>query len=224
MTRAYFRLAPVNPYDQVRVDTTSTTDSPADIRTTDQTLIIPGSILRADPYGALPDVLGPDDGTTTLFLKTVGQNGSVPSGGTSNTGNTGTGTAQTTLDTEGIEDIVGGALGDGLGYDDTGDRINVRFSTDGNNAARLGSDGGIYTPVVTGGGGSGGGPQSYKYTQSTPAAVWTITHALGFDPGGQTVIDTDGYVRDGFGVQVITTGQTLRLSFDVAVSGTAYLS
>lgn len=65
---------------------------------------------------------------------------------------------------------------------------------------------------------------AYAWYQSFAATVWTIPHELGYDPAGVTVIDIDGYVLDGFGVQYLATGDTLRLSFDIPVSGTAYLS
>lgn len=64
----------------------------------------------------------------------------------------------------------------------------------------------------------------YFYTQSGPATVWTIQHDLGFDPAGVVVVDTDGFQRDGFGIQYMSVGQSLRLSFDIALAGTAYLS
>ena len=77
----------------------------------------------------------------------------------------------------------------------------------------------------------GPGPQgprgdgnAYAHTQSIPATVWTITHNLTYDPGGVLVIDTDGYMRDGFGIQILTPGVSLRLSFDISLAGTAYLS
>jgi len=64
----------------------------------------------------------------------------------------------------------------------------------------------------------------YRHDQSTPATVWQITHGLGFDPAGLTVISDDGYTIDGGGVQYLTPGQSLRLSFDISIAGTAYLS
>lgn len=65
---------------------------------------------------------------------------------------------------------------------------------------------------------------AYAHTQATPATVWTITHDLGYDPGGVLVITTDGDTLDDYGVQVMTRGAVLRLSFDLPFSGTAYLS
>jgi collagen triple helix repeat protein len=64
----------------------------------------------------------------------------------------------------------------------------------------------------------------YRHVQSTPATVWNVTHALGFDPAGLTVVSTDGDVMDGGAVQYLTPGQTLRLSFDISFAGFAYLS
>lgn len=60
--------------------------------------------------------------------------------------------------------------------------------------------------------------------QNVPSTVWLIDHGLGFDPAGIVVVDSDGYALDGFGVQYLIPGQTLRLSFDISVAGVAYLS
>lgn len=64
----------------------------------------------------------------------------------------------------------------------------------------------------------------YLHTQAVPATVWTIVHQLGYDPGGVTVTDTDGYTLDGFSVQYLVAGQSLRLSFDISVAGVATIS
>jgi hypothetical protein len=71
---------------------------------------------------------------------------------------------------------------------------------------------------------SGARGYGYQHTQAVPATVWQITHALGYDPGGLTVISNDGYTIDDPAIQYLTTGQSLRLSFDTSVAGTAYLS
>jgi len=68
------------------------------------------------------------------------------------------------------------------------------------------------------------GVHAYAHTQALNATVWTITHNLAFDPAGIVVVSADGYVLDGFGVQYLSTGVSLRLSFDIAVRGVAYLS
>jgi hypothetical protein len=65
---------------------------------------------------------------------------------------------------------------------------------------------------------------SFVFHQSSPGAVWQIGHALGYDPAGITVIDADGYIRDDYGVQYVTSGQLLRLSFDISIAGVVYLS
>lgn len=62
------------------------------------------------------------------------------------------------------------------------------------------------------------------YEQNTPSTVWHVEHGLGFDPAGVLVVDADGFQLDGFGVQYLLPGQTLRLSFDISVAGVAYLS
>lgn len=65
---------------------------------------------------------------------------------------------------------------------------------------------------------------SFQHEQTTPATVWQITHELGYDPAGFTVVATDGYVIDDFGIQYLVAGASLRLSFDIAIAGVAYLS
>jgi hypothetical protein len=64
----------------------------------------------------------------------------------------------------------------------------------------------------------------YTHTQSTPGTVWVINHELGFNPAGIVVTSVDGFMLDGFGVQYLTTGESLRLSFDLSVAGVAQLS
>lgn len=64
---------------------------------------------------------------------------------------------------------------------------------------------------------------AFAYTQSIPATVWTITHELGYDPGGIAVF-SGGYLIDEFGYQILTPGSSLRLSFDISIAGAAYLS
>lgn len=75
--------------------------------------------------------------------------------------------------------------------------------------------------AVKGAAGAAGG---YRHQQSTPATVWQISHALGFDPAGLTVVSDTGDVMDGGVIQYLVSGQTLRLSFDISFAGTAYLS
>lgn len=66
--------------------------------------------------------------------------------------------------------------------------------------------------------------RAYAHDQTTPATVWTITHNTGFDPGGITVVTTDGFIAEDYGVQYLVAGLSLRLTFDNAISGVAYLS
>lgn len=72
--------------------------------------------------------------------------------------------------------------------------------------------------------GERGEGNAFTFTQSVPATVWTITHDLEYDPGGILVVSEDGFVMDGFGVQVLVPGVSLRLSFDISFAGVAYLS
>lgn len=104
----------------------------------------------------------------------------------------------------------------------------VRLSDRPGNALSF-VDGELYgTDTGDGTGGSGGttdpGTVAYTHTQATPGTVWTVTHELGFDPAGSLVYSADGYLLDGYGVQIMTPGRSLRLSFDLAFAGTAYFS
>jgi hypothetical protein len=68
------------------------------------------------------------------------------------------------------------------------------------------------------------GPVAFTHVQDIPSTVWQITHGLGYDPAGIAVVTADGYLADGFGIQYMTAGKSLRLSFDIALSGVAYCS
>lgn len=56
------------------------------------------------------------------------------------------------LTCESVQDCIGGALDDGLVYDDVNNQIRVALSTDPGNSVTFGTDGGVYS---TGGGGGG---------------------------------------------------------------------
>lgn len=56
--------------------------------------------------------------------------------------------------TEATQDIVGAMAGDGLQYDDPTGILSVKISTDANNNAAIGTDGGIYTGAGSGSVGS----------------------------------------------------------------------
>ena len=72
------------------------------------------------------------------------------------------------------------------------------------------------------GSGVPGGGTSFVFTQVAPAATWTITHNLGFAPGGILLRNPDGEsIR---GTVVSTSGVTTVISFSQAVAGTATLS
>lgn len=69
-----------------------------------------------------------------------------------------------------------------------------------------------------------GASSGYRHDQVTPASVWQITHALGYDPGGLTVVSDAGDTIDDAIVQYLIPGQSLRLAFDISLAGSAYLS
>ena len=71
--RKLFRLPDVPAFTLVRIDSDAATDSPADIRTIEGLREIPGSQIRADSLGDMPDVYGPD-GADTIFMKAVSAN------------------------------------------------------------------------------------------------------------------------------------------------------
>lgn len=71
------------------------------------------------------------------------------------------------------------------------------------------------------------GVVSYRHVQSIAAAVWTVTHNLGYFPGGVLVEDSDHNAISGRVAHV--DGNTLTISFFVngapaATGGEAYIS
>lgn len=68
------------------------------------------------------------------------------------------------------------------------------------------------------------GGTAYKHNQASPASIWMVEHQLGFDPGGVLAHDLTGQPI-GFPVVLYKdVGQSLWLSFDHPVAGTATLS
>lgn len=81
---------------------------------------------------------------------------------------------------------------------------------------------GVTELVAAGGGGGGTGEDaSYVHVQSTPAALWSISHGLGKYPS-VTVVDSGGSVVEG-DVNYISTNN-VQLTFSAAFSGSAYLN
>jgi len=62
---------------------------------------------------------------------------------------------------------------------------------------------------------------SYVFTQSTPATVWVITHGMNMVPNVRTE-DQDG--NDIVGTIEVVDNNTLKIYFNQAVAGKAYLS
>lgn len=75
-------------------------------------------------------------------------------------------------------------------------------------------------PGADGSGGPGGGGSSFVFSQSGPSAEWTIFHELGYRPA----VSTFGVGGEIEGEVVHDSVDQARVLFDVAVSGTAYLS
>jgi hypothetical protein len=68
----------------------------------------------------------------------------------------------------------------------------------------------VYAPGIT-------------YIQTVAATTWTINTALGYDPGGITVIDGSGTIWLPESITYPSVNQVV-LTFATAVAGTAYLS
>lgn len=63
---------------------------------------------------------------------------------------------------------------------------------------------------------------SYVHTQAVPSASWTVTHNLGYYPGGVSVIDSAG--TKVYGDVTFVTENSLVVTFNAAFSGKAYIS
>lgn len=63
---------------------------------------------------------------------------------------------------------------------------------------------------------------SYVHTQAVAAAVWTITHTLGFIPGGVQIVDSTGHEIEG--EVTYPAPNIVRIEFSEPVAGVAYLS
>jgi hypothetical protein len=68
-------------------------------------------------------------------------------------------------------------------------------------------------------GASGG---NYTHIQSSPSTTWTITHNLGYNPGGVSVVDSAGSKMYG-DVMYVNTNQIV-VNFSAGFSGKAYIS
>lgn len=93
-------------------------------------------------------------------------------------------TAGGAVDCEVIQDCVGGALGDGLEYDDAANEIRARISALPGNAATIGADGGIYAA-----GGGGGGGLTVVSTQATPCITLAGQGTPGSPLSANPVVD-----------------------------------
>lgn len=63
---------------------------------------------------------------------------------------------------------------------------------------------------------------NYTHVQSAPSAAWTVTHNLGYFPGGVSVIDSAG--TKVYGDITHSTVNQLVVIFSAGFSGKAYLS
>jgi hypothetical protein len=61
----------------------------------------------------------------------------------------------------------------------------------------------------------------FVYNQVAPASTWNITHNLGYNPA-TTTVDSAGNVVEG--TLLYLTTNTLRITFGIAISGSAYMS
>jgi len=62
----------------------------------------------------------------------------------------------------------------------------------------------------------------YKHTQGSASATWTITHNLGYEPGGVSVVDSAGTIV--VGTVTYTSVDQIVVSFSSAFAGKAYFS
>lgn len=69
---------------------------------------------------------------------------------------------------------------------------------------------------------SGASASTYTHTQSSPQASWTITHNLGYNPGGVSVVDSAG--SKCYGDVTFVSENQLVVNFSSAFSGKAYIS
>lgn len=62
----------------------------------------------------------------------------------------------------------------------------------------------------------------HKHTQGTAATSWTITHNLGYEPGGVAVVDSAG--TEVIGTITYSSVNEIVVSFTSAFAGKAYIS
>ena len=62
----------------------------------------------------------------------------------------------------------------------------------------------------------------YKHTQGSASATWTITHNLGYEPGGVSVVDSAGTIV--VGTVTYSSVDQIVVSFSSAFAGKAYFS
>lgn len=63
----------------------------------------------------------------------------------------------------------------------------------------------------------------YRHVQSIPSDTWTVTHNLGYKPGGIIVEDSAGEEWIAFAVEYVDD-DSLTLTFSAAFAGWAYIS
>lgn len=70
--------------------------------------------------------------------------------------------------------------------------------------------------------GAGGAAAGYRHDQLTPTQIWTVTHNLGYRPGGVAVFDSGGthLLVD----PVHVSDNQLTIDLGAATSGAAYIS
>lgn len=63
---------------------------------------------------------------------------------------------------------------------------------------------------------------TFVHTQSSASSTWTVTHSLGYYPGGVSVVDSAENVVQGDIIH--TSSDVLTINFSSAFSGKAYIS
>jgi hypothetical protein len=119
--------------------------------------------------------------------------------------------------------IVGDLTDPNLNPDGLPAEITARLYADAQEAAEREAADTAQTTALASEAASRTAAAGYTHLQSVPASVWLIEHHLGYDPGG-VVVMANGVMYDEFGVHYVIPGQTIILSFDIALAGAANLS
>lgn len=224
MGRLLFVLPSVGAGDTVRLDTDSGTDTPADVTPAGGGPSITGALLHAGVDGALPRVLGPADGTDTLYLKELDYQGAATGSPTTLTGSD----LDAALDVTAASSVVSRAVIDPLdtwdnSYAGAADsfpgtfQYQVREARDWlhieNTAESLLLDPGIY--IVVG----------HLDVSVTTAGTLHVAFQNGTEGGTFDLIENGPRAVGDYGVQVQATAElTEQTEIDLVLGGSAIVT